>query len=102
MQTAAMKQQMAPQQQPTGPEGAPPVDETAAQGEVAAATAAQGPAGPVTEAMNQPGQVPGGIPLDTAMLSRSPMEGGMGTQIMARPGEAPAAGMAPTNGVAPR
>jgi hypothetical protein len=102
MQNAAMKQQMAPQQQPTGPEGAPPVDETAAQGEVAAATAAQGPAGPVTEAMNQPGQVPGGIPLDTAMLSRSPMEGGMGTQIMARPGEAPAAGMAPTNGVAPR
>lgn len=86
MQNAAMMQQaqgaagqggegMVPE------EGGEVTEELASQGENAAMQQAQGPAGPVTEAQNQPGQQPG-LPLNVQTLSRTPLEGGAGNQIM--------------------
>jgi len=91
---------------PSSPGGAlPPLDlgqevaATAQQGENAAGVAAQGPAGPVTEGMNQPGTVPGGGgggPLvDTSVLSQTPMQGGMGNRAMVRGAPVPTAGNVP-------
>jgi hypothetical protein len=95
---------------PPSPGGALPPDpllkqiaETAQQGANAAGTAAQGPAGPVTEAMNQPGAAPaapggmsgGGPMVDTSVLSQTPMQGGVGNRAMVRGGPAPTAGNVP-------
>jgi len=103
MQVAAMEQEMQGQQQQGG-EGMPssgpaggPVD-TMTQGINAAGQAAQGPSGPVTEANNQPGMAPGagsGLPMDTGILMRTPMQGGIGNQTQVQlggSGPAPAAG----------
>jgi hypothetical protein len=105
MQVAAMEQQMQGQQQ--GSEGMPssgpaggPVD-TMTQGTNAAGQAAQGPGGPVTSANNQPGAAPGagsGLPMDTGILMRTPMQGGIGNQTQIQlggNGPAPTAGSAP-------
>ena len=86
---------------PGGPAGTAGVAALAAQGQNAAGQAAQGPAGPVTEAQNQPGQSPagGGLPVDTSILARTPMEGGIGNQAVV-PLEG--GGPAPTGGNQPR
>lgn len=82
-----------PPAQPGGPAG---IADTAQQGQTAAGQAAQGPSGPVTEAQNQPGQTPagGGLPVDTSILSRTPLEGGIGNQAIVQ-GPQPAAGQQP-------
>jgi hypothetical protein len=106
MQVAQMEQQMGGQQPGTegmpagGPAGGP-VDALAAQGVNAAGQAAQGATGPVTEANNQPGTAPGagsGLPMDTGILMRTPMQGGIGNQTQVQlggPGPAPAGGNVP-------
>lgn len=92
---------MQPSQNPTGgPAGAGGVASVIAQGQNAAGQAAQGPGGPVTEAQNQPGQSPGGgLPVDTSILARTPMENGMGNQAVI-PLEG--GGPAPTGGNVPQ
>lgn len=72
MELAAMQQQ-----------SAPPGD-LQQQGANAAGQAAQGPAGPVTEAQNQPGMSPGGggLPVDTSILSQTPLTGGIGNRAI--------------------
>ena len=68
----------------------------AQQGEQAAAQQAQGAGGPVGPAQNQPGMSPGGggLPVETGILSRTPLEGGSGNQLTAT--------IQPTTGIAPR
>lgn len=104
LQLAMQEQQMGqqPSANPTGgPAGVAGVASVVAQGQNAAGQAAQGPAGPVTEAQNQPGQSPeaGGLPVDTSILARTPMEGGMGNQAVI-PLEG--GGPAPTGGNVPQ
>jgi len=59
------------------------------------------PQGQAAEYMNQPGQTPegggspGGIPVETGILSRTPLEGGSGNQITATVGGAPGGGGIP-------
>lgn len=67
----------------------------AQQGAVAAGQAAQGPAGPVTEANNQPGAAPGTLPVDTSVLSQTPLVGGVGNRAIVQ-------GPTPTGGVQAR
>lgn len=97
LEVAAMEAQA--QQQPApggvGPAGGPAAEELAAQGANAAAQGAQGPGGPVTEANNQPG----GIPMDTSILSQTPLEGGIGNRAIVPLGGATAP---PTAGEVPR
>jgi len=62
----------APAGTPLGPE------QLASQGNNAAAQGAQGPAGPATEADNQPG----GLPIDTSILSQTPLQGGIGNRAI--------------------
>lgn len=99
LEVAAMEQQaQGAQAAPTGAGGAP--GDLQAQGNNAAGAAAQGPGGPVTEAQNQPGQSPGGggLPMDTSILSQTPLEGGIGNRaIIPLGGEGPA----PTSGNQP-
>ena len=73
MQTQAMAGQA---QQGQGQGGGPTPEE---QGEAAALQQPQ-PQGPVTEGMNQPGQSP--LDMNVQTLSRTPLEGGAGNQIM--------------------
>lgn len=101
----AQMEQAAAQQQQTAPgagvgpgAGGPSPEELAAQGAQAAAQGAQGPAGPVTEAMNQPGQTP--LPIDTSILSQTPLEGGIGNRAIVPLGGGPTA--PPTSGQTPR
>lgn len=74
------------------------------RGQTAAVQGAQGPAGPVGPAQNQPGQSPGpgGLPMDVSLLSRTPLVGGMGSQVQvplqSSPGGGPPAGPSPTSG----
>ena len=76
----AMQQQAAPPEQQAnaqvGGPGAPSQPEPAP------------PEGQVAEYMNQPGQSPdgGGLPVETGILSRTPLEGGSGNQITASVG----------------
>lgn len=107
-----LQQQQAMGLSPEGvasPGGATPEDplmrqiaDAASQGQNAAGVAAQGPAGPVTESMNQPGASPvappgGGGPLvDTSILSQAPMEDGVGNRAMVRSGPVPTTGNVPT------
>lgn len=79
--------------------GATP-EELAAQGTNAAGQAAQGPGGPVTEAQNQPGTSPagGGVPLESSILSQTPLDNGIGNRVvlpLGGPGPAPTAGQQP-------
>lgn len=55
-----------------------------AQGAGAAAQAAAVPGGPVTEGQNQPGASPnfGGLPLETSILSQTPLQGGIGNRAI--------------------
>jgi len=105
LQLAAMEQQAGGQQQQqqgvgqvqpgTGPN---PIDLLAA-GTNAAAQGAQGPGGPTTQANNQPGTNPSGPGLDTGILLRTPMEGGIGNQTQVQlggGGAPPATGQQPT------
>lgn len=108
LQLIQMQQGMGlPPTPPPSPGGALPADplmkqiaETAQQGQNAAGVAAQGPAGPVTEAMNQPGMAPGGggePMVDTSILSQTPMQGGVGNRAIVRGGSPePTAGNVPT------
>lgn len=96
MQTLQLQQAAAQ----TGIPGLPPPE---ALGEVkATAPTAQPPqpTGPATSAMNQPGQTsatnvggaPGGSPVQTSILSQTPMEGGVGNRAIVAPGGAPGPG----------
>ena len=87
MELDAQKQASAPQ---GAPGGAPGAADLAAQGANAAGQAAQGPAGPVTTAQNQPGMSPagGGLPMDTSILSQTPMSGGIGNRAIVPLGSA--------------
>lgn len=91
-------QQQAGQQQP---EALPPPEALAQEGSTAATQGAQGAGGPVTSAQNQPGQVPGGggVPIQTSILSQTPLVGGIGNRAIV-----PVGGQAgpPTNGQQPR
>lgn len=85
------------------PGGAAPIpaEELAAQGTVAAGQAAQGPGGPVTEGQNQPGMAPagGGLPIESSILSQTPLDGGIGNRVivpLGGQGPAPTAGQQPT------
>lgn len=82
LQVDQMEQAAAQQQTggaaPGGPAGPSP-DQLNAQGANAAGQAAQGPAGPVTEANNQQG---GGLPIDTSILSQTPLQGGIGNRAI--------------------
>jgi hypothetical protein len=53
-------------------------EQLASQGNNAAAQAAQGPGGSATEADNQPG----GLPIDTSILSQTPLQGGIGNRAI--------------------
>lgn len=90
MQLQAAQGQVQQQQAASG-QGTP-----ADQGQAAAGQQAQGPAGPVGPAQNQPGQSPagGGLAIDTGILSRTPLEQGSGNQLTAA--------IQPTAGVAPQ
>lgn len=81
-QMAIQTQQMA-QQAGVAP-GQPTPEQIGQQGATAAGQAAQAPAGPVTEAMNQPGQGPNfsGLPIDTSILSQTPLQGGIGNRAI--------------------
>lgn len=59
------------------PGGAPSAEDLSAQGANAAGLAAQGPTGPTSEADNQ-----GGLPLDTSILSQTPLVGGIGNRVI--------------------
>lgn len=76
--------------------GGPAPAELAQQGVNAAGAAAQG-VNPATESQNQPGQSPSGLPLDTSILSQTPLEGGIGNRVLINP----AGGPAPTSGQEP-
>jgi hypothetical protein len=85
---------------PPAPGGQPSPGDLAAQGQNAAGQAAQGPAGPVGEGDNQPGMSPGGggLPLDTSILSQTPLSGGIGNRVvvpLGGEGPAPTAGNQP-------
>lgn len=85
--------------------GGPSPAETQQQGINAAGQAAQGPGGPVTEGQNQLGQVPGGggaggIPVDTSILSQTPLTGGIGNRAVVPLGESGAP--APSGGQQPQ
>ena len=116
LQLLQMQQQMGlGAETPPSPGGALPPDtvlaefaKTATQGQNAAGVAAQGPAGPTTEASNQPGMTPAGPPpgggggdgagvplVDTSVMSQTPLEGGIGNRAMVRSGPAPTAGNVP-------
>jgi hypothetical protein len=85
--TAAAAAQGAP-----APGAQPAPGDLQAQGTNAAAQAAQGPAGPITEANNQAG----GLPIDTSILSQTPLEGGIGNRaIVGLGGQSPTAGNVP-------
>lgn len=78
-----------------------PPEELLAQGANAAGQAAQGPGGPVTEGQNQPGMAPagGGLPLESSILSQTPLDGGIGNRVivpLGGQGPAPTAGQQPT------
>ena len=79
MQTQAMAQQGQQGQEGAAPpgEGGEPTPEERGNG--VAAQQPQ-PEGPVTEGMNQPGQSP--LDMNVQTLSRTPMEGGAGNQIL--------------------
>jgi hypothetical protein len=84
---------------PTGPGTTPTAEAIAAQGINAAGQGAQGPSGPVTEANNQPGTAPGGPEMNTGILLRTPLEGGIGNQTQVQlggQGPASSAGQAPS------
>lgn len=93
-----------------GPGGPPGAQALAQQGATAAGAQAQGtPTGSVSQ--NQPGQQPGAglLPVNTSILSQTPLVGGIGNRAIVDPagGSAPGptpstAGPAPTSGVAPR
>jgi len=102
MELAQMEQAAGGQQGAPPPGGGGPVDDLAAQGVNAAGQAAQGPGGPVTSADNQPGMSPGGgsgLPMDTGILMRTPMQGGIGNQTQIQLG---GQGPAPTGGNVPQ
>ena len=102
MEVAAMEQQSGMGGEGQTGAGGGPVEDIAAQGINAAGQAAQGPGGPVTEANNQPGTAPGagsGLPMDTGILMRTPMQGGIGNQTQIQLG---GQGPAPTGGSVPQ
>ena len=79
--------------------GAPPED-AAQQGENAAVQQAQGPSGVTNEGQNQPGATPGAaLPIEADLLSRTPLDQGVGNQIQLSVG---GAASPPSNGQAPR
>lgn len=85
---------------PGGP-GGPTPDELGQQGVNAAGAAAQqGPQG--SPSQNQPGG--GALPVDTSILSQTPLEGGIGNRAIVNPagGGGTPAGPAPASGVTPR
>lgn len=100
LEVAAMEQQAGQQagsEAPGGPGTTPTPESIAAQGIQAAGQGAQGPSGPVTEANNQPGTSPGpgaGVPLDTGILLRTPIQGGIGNQTQVQ--LSPSSGQAPS------
>lgn len=98
LQVAAMEQEAAGAgaAAPPGSE-IPPPDQLAQQGVNAAGQAAQGPT-TGSESMNQPGQKPGGLPIDTSILSQTPLEGGIGNRAIVNP----AGGPVPTSGQQPQ
>lgn len=96
LQVAAMEQEaQGGAATPGGAPGQPTPEELAAQGANAAGAGAQGPGGPVTTAQNQPGMAPGGLPIETSILSQTPLEGGIGNRAIVPLGPTPAAGQAP-------
>jgi hypothetical protein len=97
MEQEAAAAQQAPAAQP-GQTGSPAPDQLAQQGANAAGQAAQG-VNPATESTNQPGQMPGsGLPVDTSILSQTPLEGGIGNRAIVNP----AGGPVPTSGQQPQ
>jgi hypothetical protein len=98
---AMQAQQLQAMQQPAPAQGPPPPNANAGpeqQGATASGQAAQGPGGPVTEAQNQPGQTPGSaLPMQTSVLSQTPLTGGIGNRIIV-----PLQGPPASNGQQPR
>lgn len=83
------------------PPGSPSPEQLGQQGVNAAGAAAQsGPQGSVSQ--NQPEQQPGGggLPIDTSILSQTPLEGGIGNRAIVSPGGPQ--GPAPASGVTPQ
>lgn len=78
--------------------GMPGAAELEQQGTNAAGEAAQTAPGPVTEGMNQPGA----IPMNTSVLARTPLVGGMGNQTIIPLGAQGVTGPPGTNGNQPR
>jgi hypothetical protein len=104
-QQQLQNEQMRAQAAQAGGGGTPSPDQLAQQGANAAGQAAQGPGGPVTEGNNQAGTIPGGggaggIPIDTSILSQTPLAGGIGNRAIVPLGGGGAP--APTSGTAPR
>ncbi len=102
LQTQMLEQQAAQQgaaPQPgaqTGPTG----EELSRQGVNAAGEQAQGPGGMMSPAQNQgplPGGGGGGMPLQTSILSQTPLQGGVGSRVLV-----PLQGPTPTAGNQPR
>jgi len=84
------------------PGGPPAPGDAQQQGANAAGQAAQGPSGPVTESNNQAGGVPGGggagLPVQTSVMSQTPLQGGIGDRAIVQTGggaPAPASGQQP-------
>mgnify|MGYP000497857998 CR=1 FL=1 len=99
MQVEAQEQQMGQGGAPGGGEGPEAeAEDLAQQGAVAAGQAAQTGAPPTNESMNQPGA----IPMNTSVLARTPLVGGMGNQTVIPLGAQGAAGPPGTSGNQPR
>lgn len=101
MQVQAQEAEMGQQQgqQQGGAPAGPNIDQLGQQGVNAAGQAAQG-VNPATADQNQPGQAPGGLAMDTSILSQTPLEGGIGNRVIVNPGGEGAP--APTGGQVPR
>jgi hypothetical protein len=89
---AAQQGQGTPASGQQGPAGTPSPDQLAQQGANAAGQAAQQGTAPGGPGQNQPGETPAGIPMQSSLLSRSPLVGGVGVQTIVPLGGAPGAG----------
>lgn len=100
----AMLQVQAQEAQLQGAQQQPGPGEIISQGTRAAVMEAQAPGGPVTEAQNQPGQVavPTGLPIELGILSRTPLQGGVGNQAVVPLPVAGVGAPVPTRGQQPR
>jgi len=101
IQMAALQLQAAQGQMQGQQPAMPPPEALASQGENAAVQGAQGAPAQGSNSQNQPGGPGGGgLPMQTSIMSQTPLQGGIGNRIIMEPGGAPA--QSPSSGQQPR